>query len=237
MSKFQLVLTGIVIILFLDRVQSWFVPDGVVLAQTSQPGLGGEDSLVLVGDKGKELTIRNVNQRIGWSDHPSHRCFSIGVINSGLILKDLMMRPEFVKELEPLKEEAAEKAKLTAKGIDLQKQMEGLDRMSPEYRQLYEEYDRLRKEFEQWRVEFMKRQDVLMRDQLRRAYEEMVKSVNGVADQLDIDIVLARPRPDTPQPLESYAQAGWDVALRMIVRSPESIDITDQVRDDLGLEQ
>lgn len=248
MHKLHLVLIySLLVFVLADRIPDLLAPgQPLALAQTAEAPnrIGPAAALELIDvdddadDDGedKRLVVRNDAGRIAWGEHPTSRALSMAVVQAGPIVKDMLMRPQFAEELKVLQRESDDEqnAWVTKMG-DVSKKLEGLNRSSPEYRQIYDEYQRLHKEYTTWRDSFIKRRDAVAAKQVTAVYDELVAAVDIVAKRLDIDIVMQARSPSDELSQTDYSKAGWDIALRTILKFPESIDITEQVRDELGI--
>ncbi len=243
MKQFHLVVIyGVLGALLLARGQSadWFVESHAV-AQTqtleATSRLGPSHELELIDAKGENLHVRNVGGRISWSERPTGVALSVAVVQGSDVLKDLTAREEFADEREALKRESdAEYQRAAIEANAFIDRLKELDPKSPEYRQVYEEYEGVRKQYEEWRQAFIKRQDALRAAQASRAFQELIAAVDIVAARLEVDIVIQSTAPNAPVPQKDYPALAWDFASRQLLRYPEQIDITMEVREELALQ-
>jgi Skp family chaperone for outer membrane proteins len=239
MKQFHTVVIYLLLLLFfIDRFGSPSNSADQALAQAapSPTRIGPAEAVDLVDKEGKKLSVQVADGRISWSNQPTSRALSFAVVEAGPIISDMMNRSQLAEEAQKLKDEAdVEYAAMTAKTEALRRQLEGVDRASPEYRKVYEDYEQLRKEYDKWSNEMTKRHDALRVKQVSKVYEELIAAIEIVADRLDIDIVLQARETSDEISQTDYARAAWDVALRLVLKYPKSIDITEQVRQELGV--
>ena len=162
---------------------------------------------------------------------------TIAVCAVPTLINELMASDRFAPEREELTEERqAEIEELRREIADLEDELRALDQNDPTARDVQLEWRRLGSELARATRAAQRAYDELYIDQIKRAYTLARSSANAVADALGFDYVLS-----TGDPREELTDASADALLRQItarpvVRSPEGVDITDDVRRDLNLD-
>ena len=198
--------------------------------------LGPASAINLVESNGVAVDLRAQGGRIAWSDRPTGRALSIGVVQFGKIFKPLVEENEEFKAQGATRREEYEvrHREATAKMEKIRREMEGMNPTSPEYRKVYEEYQMVYNEFEQWRQAKAKEQEALGLDRMVKAFQDFEAAIDVVAKRLEIDLVLQAIAPDD-LPRDDFARASWNISNRFVLRYPEGLDITNEVMEELSI--
>ena len=196
------------------------------------------DDLTLSGADG-DLLLRNVNGRVAWGDEPSDQARSLAFVSLGSIMQQLMARDEFETRRTELREELAAQDQtyveqlqaLDAQGRTLDPEQDG-----DQLQGLYEQWQAIQQQYNQWQQNAVARTGELETTFLRQSYEEMVEAVNVVAEKRSIDLVFQFTPADAPFEAENPGQAMSTIRMRMAMRYPKELDITDYVLEEMGLE-
>ena len=198
--------------------------------------LGPVESLTIHGAD-KELTITNSEGRISWGDEKTSRAWSVGFMEVGKALSQLMKADHFIDAREELNE-VLEKSMLSAKesldalreeGQQLQPDDPSIPEMRQRWDRTYAELQRLQKLATETRAR-------LLAEQMESSYNEIVEAVNVVAERLKIDMVLRFIPPDGEFNQGNPDSMIMQIRLRTALRLPEGIDVTDEVLAELGLD-
>jgi Skp family chaperone for outer membrane proteins len=198
--------------------------------------LGPIDSITLAGSDG-DITIKNSNKRISWGEEKTSRIWSIGFMETGKALEQLMKADHFVDIRNDLDEELKEGLDTARKTIDdLMERGRTLDPDDPEGPALRQEWEIAYRNFEQVQQAAINARGELAAEQMEESYNEVLEAVNVVSDRLNIDMVLRFIPPDSDFKGNSPDAAIMQIRLRTALRLPEGIDITDEVLAELSLE-
>ncbi len=199
--------------------------------------LGPADALKLVDD-GKEVTVRAKSGRVSWGDGDFKQSYSVGFVDISRALNPLMESGEFVEERDALRKELeASDKEFQSKLEDMGKQIQAMDRESPEARDKIDEYRKVYAEYGKWGQEVaVPKRDALDVKHLQKAYKELTAAVNLVADKLGIDIVYRFMPSDKDFKATNAEQALTEIRLRSAVKYPEKLDITTEVLQELSLQ-
>jgi Skp family chaperone for outer membrane proteins len=194
------------------------------------------DVLSLAGPD-EPLHLRNVAGRVAWGDTVHERVYSVAYVYIGKVLRQLMNSETFREEREQLGEElAAEDTEYRERGEAIQERGEALDPESDEAKAAYEEYLAVVEEYRAFQQLAMRRRAKLDATHLEQAYRELLEAVEVIAEQRDIDVVHRFIPPHDPFETDNPEQAMIAIRLRTTLRSPSSLDITDDVLEELSLE-
>ncbi|MGI9014328.1 MAG: OmpH family outer membrane protein [Phycisphaerales bacterium] len=198
--------------------------------------LGPADRLLLAGPE--MLTVRNASGRLAWGDGVEDRAYSTGFVNLTRVLPALLETPRFKDARDQLM------ADMQAQEDDWRAKFEALQEKyaevtGPEHPRAAEaqaEAGGLQRGFQVWQQEAGEKVNAMAVEQLKQGYQEVLDAVNIVADREGIDMVMRFTPPSDPLPGEAHAQTMLDIRMRPVLRSPEGLDITDQVMSELSLE-
>lgn len=199
--------------------------------------LGPADAIVLSGKDG-DLTISNVDNHIKWGDEKTSTVWSLGFMETGKALSQLMKQDHFIEEREDLDERLDERISDVRASLDAiieeGKTLKPDDPETPALRQraekIYAEFQRIQKLGVEARASMVARH-------MQTSYNEVVDSVNVVAQRMNIDMVLRFIPPDGDFEEGNPESTIMQIRLRTALRLPEGVDITDEVLSELGLEQ
>jgi len=144
-------------------------------------------------------------------------------------LRGKELSAEFRDKSEKLRGEDDQRAKAIS---DLQGELEGLMEGSKEYEQRLSEVHRLTIERTTWR-QFQT--DQVDRDRLRltrQMYDEILQAVSQVAKSKGVQVVLYHKRQD--EKAENMTELLQQVELRKVLYAADSVDITDQVLQEVN---
>ena len=200
--------------------------------------LGPADALELVGaDDEEPLSLRNTDGHLSWGDSHHQQAYAIGYVHIGRILNQQLAAEEFEEERQALIEESQEKDEEYRTLLDdLFSRTQGLDADSPEGQDLQQQGSALFQEYRTWQQQMAVQRDALNAEHLERAYRELIAAVNIVADRKGIDIVTRFIPTDNPFLSQTMEQGMRAIRLRPVLRSPEDLDITIDVLDELSLD-
>lgn len=198
--------------------------------------LGPVESLMFHGED-EELTISNKEGRLSWGEEDTSRAWSVGFMEVGKGLSQLMKADHYIDAREELNEELQKSMSSSKDALDALRvegqQMQPDDPAIPDMRQrwdrAYAELQRLQKLASESRAG-------LLAGQMESSYNEIVEAVNVVAERLNIDMVLRFIPPDGEFNPGNPDSMMMQIRLRTALRVPEGIDITDEVLSELGLD-
>jgi Skp family chaperone for outer membrane proteins len=211
-----------------------FAEAGAFIAQT----LGPAEELKLIGEGGKEVSVRAKSGRIAWGEGDFRQTYTLAFVDIGKAINPLMEASDLVEEREALRQEleTAEKD-FTARLEAVSQELRGMDQNSPEFREKYEAATKLYEEYQTWGREVaLKKRDEMDVKHLQRVYKELTSAVNIVADRLGIDVVLRFIPTDKDFIALNADQALSEVRLRSAVKYPERLDITSEVLQELNVQ-
>ncbi|MBT4584472.1 MAG: hypothetical protein HOC93_05260 [Phycisphaerae bacterium] len=213
----------------------------IVLTQSLQSSeengkLGPIDSITLAGSDG-DITVKNSDERISWGEEKTSKVWSVGFMETGKALEQLMKADHFVEVRDELDEELEESLKAARETLDeIRERGRSLEPDDPEGPALMQEWESAYRNFEQIQQASIKKRGELAAEQMEESYNEVLEAVNVVSDRLNIDMVLRFIPPDSEFEGNSPDAAIMQIRLRTALRLPEGIDITDEVLSELGLE-
>ena len=213
----------------------------IVLTQSLQSSeengkLGPIDSITLAGSDG-DITVKNSDERISWGEEKTSKVWSVGFMETGKALEQLMKADHFVEVRDELDEELEEGLKAARETLDeIGERGRSLEADDPEGPALRQEWESAYRNFEQIQQAAIKTRGELAAEQMEESYNEVLEAVNVVSDRLNIDMVLRFIPPDSEFEGNSPDAAIMQIRLRTALRLPEGIDITDEVLSELGLE-
>jgi len=213
----------------------------IVLTQSLQSSeengkLGPIDSITLAGSDG-DITVKNSDERISWGEEKTSKVWSVGFMETGKALEQLMKADHFVEVRDELDEELEESLKAARETLDeIGERGRSLEADDPEGPALRQEWESAYRNFERIQKAAIKTRGELAAEQMEESYNEVLEAVNVVSDRLNIDMVLRFIPPDSEFEGNSPDAAIMQIRLRTALRLPEGIDITDEVLSELGLE-
>ena len=184
-----------------------------------------------------DLVLRNREGRLAWGESAYDRVYSVGYVFIGKVLPQLMQSEELQEDRDRLIAELTEIAQDYQERLDdLRGRAEGMQGESEEAQALYREWQALYKEHAAWQQQAMGRRGRLEAEHLELVYREMIEAVEVVADRKDIDVVYRFIPPGEAFNAQSPEQAMMAIRLRTVLRSPDDLDLTDEVLEELSLE-
>ena len=196
--------------------------------------LGPADELVLSGKD--PLVILNREDRIGWGERPTSRAWSIGAVHIDRVIKGVLQSDEYQAEREDLQAELQEMdGEFTARAEELQDEYGDISEDDPQFPEAQGRMQAMMQEYQQFAQVAQARLAQLQTEQLERAYREMVEAVEVVSDNRDIDIVLRFIPTAQPFGTTVVEQAMLQIQLRAFLRYPDTIDITEDILEELDM--
>ncbi len=198
--------------------------------------LGPADSVVLSGDD-SDVTITNSEGRISWGEKKTSTVWSIGFMETGKALSQLMKADHFKEERVDLNAEIKDNLSDTQSALEaITEEAKALEPDDPSTRKIRQRWQQLYDEFQHLQKLAADARGALMAQQMENSYKEIVEAVNVVAERLDIDMVLRFIPPDGEFEQGNPDSTIMQIRLRSALRLPEGIDITDEVLAELGLD-
>ncbi len=184
-----------------------------------------------------DLVLRNREGRLAWGESAHDRAYSVGYVFIGKVLPQLMRSEELQEDRDRLIAELTEIAQDYQERLDeLRGRVEGMKGESEDAQALYQEWQALYKEHAAWQQQAMGRRGRLEAEHLELVYREMIEAVEVVADRKDIDLVYRFIPPGEAFNAQAPEQAMMAIRLRTILRSPDELDLTVEVLEELSLE-
>ena len=147
-----------------------------------------------------------------------------------------MNSERFSKDLRALQLEAEEQNRAYEERFAaFQEQAGNLTPEDPEFPEAQARWQGMMQEYQQWQQGTMGIQQKLGAEQVEAAYRELVEAVDIVAEKEGIELVIRFVPVADPFEVESLDLAGDQVRRRLLLRYPDSIDITAKVEAELGL--
>lgn len=197
--------------------------------------LGPASKLLLSGET--PLVVVNEQGRLGWGNQPTSRAWSMGAVHITRIIKATLMSEAYSSERKDLKEELREMdEEFSTRAEALKEEYGDIKEDNPNFPEAQTRMQAVMQEYQQFAQVAQARLNELQTQQLERAYREMVEAVEVVADDRDVDLVFRFIPTANPFETTLVEQAMLQIQLRPLLRYPESIDLTDDVMDELDLE-
>ena len=198
--------------------------------------LGPIESITFAGN-GDELTITNSSGRISWGDEKTSGVWSIGFMEVGKALSQLMKADHFIEAREELDEELKDNMSVIREVLDsLREEGQQSQPDDPSAPNMRQRWDRAYAEFQRFQKLAAEARASLLAEQMESSYNEIVEAVNVAAERLKIDMVLRFIPPDGEFKQKTPDSIMMQIRLRTALRLPEGIDITDEVLAELGLD-
>jgi Skp family chaperone for outer membrane proteins len=197
--------------------------------------LGPADSLVLSGADG-DITINNNAGRMSWGEEKTSTVWSIGFMETGKALKELLKADHYQEARQDLNVEIEKNISGAREALDaLTIEAQKLTQSDPNFGQMRQQWQKLYDEFAQLQQLAAEARNALYSEQMQESYKEIVEAVNVVAERLNVDMVLRFIPPD-----DEFEQGNPDsiimqIRLRSALRTPDDLDITDEVLSELGI--
>lgn len=206
--------------------------------------LGPADAVILAdakpagGDAPATVRVRANGGRIAWSDEPTAKAWSVGVIHVDKVMKAVLATSSYVSKREEIENETRKTDEEFGKRLqELQGRYGTLAPDSPDLEKAQREFASLRDEYNRWREGAMRIQEKFLAEQVEAAYRELLNAVEIVSDREGIDVVLRTLVPGDPFESNTFIEARDNVVGRAILRYPEAIDITGRVMKELGVQE
>jgi PAS domain-containing protein len=175
---------------------------------------------------------------VAWSrPRPAPRGdYTVAFVHIGVLLNDLMNGESFTDARDELIETLRGEEEEQRADVDaLRERTAELDPESDAGQELIQQLNDRYERFRRWQQDAMRRRGALDAQQLETAYGEVVTAVDIVAEREGYDIVYRFIPPDEPFETANPDQAMLTIRLRTALRYPAETDITELVRDELGL--
>ncbi|MDA1261410.1 MAG: OmpH family outer membrane protein [Planctomycetota bacterium] len=197
--------------------------------------LGPADALVLSGKS--DLRITNADGRISWSDQPSSRTFSIATVHVGRILGALLQSDKYTSEKSELSSQMEKKAEeFEARYTAMLEKAKGIDKDSPEFPTAREEFESFQQEYAAWNSEVEKLMSEMSTRHYQTAYADLREAVEVVSDRRKIDLVMRFIPASDKIVSGDELSIGQQLMARTFLRSPDSIDITEDILTEMNLQ-
>jgi Skp family chaperone for outer membrane proteins len=197
--------------------------------------LGPADELVLAGEA--PLVVRNRENRIGWGERPTARAWSFGAVHIDRVIKALLQSEGYKAERDDLEEELMEMdGEFTARGEELQAEYADITEDDPAFPEAQQLVQQFQQEYQQFAQMAQARMGQLQTQQLERGYREMIEAVEVVSDQRELDMVIRFIPTAEPFGTIAVEQAMLQIRLRTLLRYPDTIDVTEDILEELDLE-
>ncbi len=197
--------------------------------------LGPADALILSGADGA-LTLANKGGRVAWSDSASARSYSVGCVCVDRVMKGILSSDRFAEERKKFDDEARTQGEeFDRKSKSLQEKYPDAKPSDPNFDEARREFQALQGEYEKWISILQKIQSKHMAEQVQQAYTELLAALDIVADRMKIDFVYRFTPPDRAFESVDLSDAMMQVQARPFLRYPSAIDITEELKKELGL--
>ena len=201
------------------------------------PSLGPASSLTLVNDD-KEVVLSNLDNRLSWGTNDYQKAYSFAFINVGRVLNPLLSSTQFQEEREQFQDEIKDgEAEYQEQLESLAEQMDGVDPESPEGREIMTQGRAKNQERQEWLRLMMAKRNQLESGHLSTAYQELISAVQIVAERKNIDIVLRTIPPEDEILGKDVDATMLQIRLRSALVYPEDLEITEDVMNELGVDQ
>lgn len=153
------------------------------------------------------------------------------------LVNELVSSGAFAEEREELDAEFEERTRELQDRLEsISDRAQGLDQDDPALGALAQEFTEARSELVAAQNEFGRASEAMTARHLAEAYELARASADAVAEDLGYGFVFASGSPDEELNRDNAQQLLGQLSRRPVIRFPEAADITDDVRDDLGLD-
>lgn len=198
--------------------------------------LGPADAVVLTGSDG-DVIIKNNDGRLSWGDKKTSTVWSIGFMETGKALSQLMKADHFLEDRDDLEEELVDAISETRNALEVvAEEGKNLEPDDPKRNEIRQQWQRLYDELQQLQKIGANARGVLMAKQMQESYDEIIEAVNVVSERMNIDIVLRFIPPDGEFEGGTPDSTIMQIRLRSALRLPDGLDITDEVLSELGLD-
>ena len=202
---------------------------------SNEDKLGPLSAITLAGEK--ELTITNVDDHISFGEEKTSKVWSIGFVEVGKALAQLMQAEHFNEERIELNSQLEEQIAQASNIMkNLQEEGKSLSPDSPEVPAFRQRWEQARVEFQRMQKIGIDARNALLAVQMSNSYAEIIEAVNVVSERLNIDMVLRFIPQDSEFTQTTPDATMMQIRLRTALRVPDGVDITDEVLSELGLE-
>ena len=147
--------------------------------------LGPADSIVLAGDDG-DVTITNSEGRISWGEKKTSTVWSIGFMETGKALSQLLKADHFKETREDLNSELkAEMAIARAALEEVVEEAKGLEKEDPNAVEIRQRWQQLYDEFQYMQKIGADARGALLAKQMQESYNEILEAVNVVSERMN----------------------------------------------------
>ncbi len=224
--------TNIAIAIFLSVA----VVTAMLMSDEKTGTLGPVDAVVLAGSDG-DVTVKNSEGRMSWGDKKTSTVWSIGFMETGKALSQLLQADHYVEAREELNAELAASIIETRNALEtINAQAKSLEQDDPNAGALRQQWQRLYDEFQKLQKIAADARASLLADQMQESYAEIIEAVNVVSERLHVDMVLRFIPPDGEFEQGNPDSTIMQIRLRSALRLPDGLDITDEVLAELGLD-
>lgn len=233
----RIVVHGLLVVLLIAVVaeRPAFSPAAEAVPARIEDQLGPADRLVLRAPDG-DVSITAVKDGIAWSDRATDRTWSVGAVNVPKLMRSLMESERFDEDRRALREEAeTQNAEFEAQFEAFREEFGDITPEDPKFPEAQQRWQLMMQEYQKWQQGTMAIQQKLGAEQIETAYRELVDAVDIVADRLGVELVIRFVPPDEPFDSESLDQASDQVGRRLLLKYPDTIDITEKVAGELGV--
>ncbi len=211
------------------------VATSTVIGTNDEGQIGPVDSLTFSGEE--ELTIANVASHLSWGEEATSKAWSIGFMETGKALAQLLQADHFTEAREELNAELEENMSEVRSVLDaLREEGNTLKPNSPDAPEFRQRWERTYNDFQQMQKMAMDARATLLSTQMKASYGEIVEAVNVIAERQNIDMVLRFIPPDREFEPGTPDSTMMQIRLRTALRLPDGINITDDVLAELGLD-
>ncbi len=196
--------------------------------------LGPADALILAGSV--PLKVTNTSGRLSWSADASSRAYSMATVHVGRVLGALMESDKIANERKELADAAnAKREDFDKRYKELVEKARSAGRESPEAPQIREEFESFQKEFAEWSQNSEKDLREMVARHYESAYAEIREAVEVVAEARKIDLVMRFVPPTEKLRPGEDADLATQLQARAFLRSPEAIDITEDILSEMNI--
>ncbi|MBC8201814.1 MAG: OmpH family outer membrane protein [Planctomycetes bacterium] len=224
--------TNVVIATFLSIA----VVSTMLMSNEKTGTIGPADAVILAGSDG-DVTVKNSEGRMSWGDKKTSTVWSIGFMETGKALSQLLQADHYVETREELNAELAGSLTETRKALEtINAQAQSLEQDDPNAGALRQQWQRLYDKFQKLQKIAADARASLLADQMQESYDEIIEAVNVVSERLQVDMVLRFIPPDGEFEQGNPDSTIMQIRLRSALRLPDGLDITDEVLAELGLD-
>jgi Skp family chaperone for outer membrane proteins len=174
---------------------------------------------------------------MSWGDKKTSTVWSVGFMETGKALSQLLQADHYMEAREELNAELAQSIVETRNALEAVKvQAQSLEPDDPNTGALRQKWEQLYDEFQKLQQLAADARAALLADQMQESYAEIIEAVNVVSERAQVDMVLRFIPPDGEFEQGNPDSTIMQIRLRSALRLPEGLDITDEVLAELGLD-